>query len=651
MPTRRRGRTTSRAVVPSLLLLASACASDSRPPAPPPSVAVRPAEVVLGPGGRQAFSATVDGAEEGAVEWSVRPSGSGSITPDGLYTAPAGEGVFAVVAMEPRSGASGEAAVTISSTCWTLRAVDRVRFFPRPGQEAAMEGGVVTGSTSGPTAGDVALATISAVSPGWNELAFANAVPHRWVRYVGPPGSYGQVAELELWSGTVRVGGEPFGFEGERATNPGHPYAHALDADPSTYFDGPVPSGVYVGLDAAAGHVAAAPTMDPPPGAYATGRSVTLSSATPGATIRYTTDGSDPAGGAVYAAPVPVAATTTLRAVASAPCAHPSDVSTGLYAIAGGQPADQSVYMVGNSLTDQVALDAYLGPVAAAGGVNLALQRFTRAGIGTWVYPDYPEAQSVLQDTASLTQITFQPAANLPCLPYCAVGPSDGCVPCDDPGDGECWTRSAPFVCDPGGDITGGRWASDGDNIHLAWDHAQARSPGATIWVYQTWPRPGVTPLDCLDGAPSRSEAIWDPAPSQTYEQSVAQRLQYVELVRAHLRSIHPERPTPWIVPGGSALVALKARIEGGTFPGLGQTDWPSFVYALAYDGDDHLNEVRSHYLSLVFYAALFQRDPRALPDGALGTTAVGLAAAQYAALQELAHAVVAGEPLAGWTR
>ena len=62
------------------------------------------------------------------------------------------------------------------------------------------------------------------------------------------------------------------------------------------------------------------PAAGPAPGSYTGGISVTLTCATPGAKIYYTTDGSDPKTGAgrkEYTAPLAIAATTTVKAVAS----------------------------------------------------------------------------------------------------------------------------------------------------------------------------------------------------------------------------------------------------------------------------------------------------------------------------------------------
>jgi hypothetical protein len=57
------------------------------------------------------------------------------------------------------------------------------------------------------------------------------------------------------------------------------------------------------------------PTFSPAPGRYTSAQSVTISCETPGATIRYTTDGSDPdTTSAVYRAPIQVTARTTIKA-------------------------------------------------------------------------------------------------------------------------------------------------------------------------------------------------------------------------------------------------------------------------------------------------------------------------------------------------
>ncbi len=92
--------------------------------------------------------------------------------------------------------------------------------------------------------------------------------------------------------------------------------------------DSPVTSGVYTILTPVA-----APSFTPGAGSYTSAQSVTISTSTGGATIRYTTDGSTPSEthGTVYSAPVTISATTTLQAIAYESGWSDSPVASGTY--------------------------------------------------------------------------------------------------------------------------------------------------------------------------------------------------------------------------------------------------------------------------------------------------------------------------------
>lgn len=79
---------------------------------------------------------------------------------------------------------------------------------------------------------------------------------------------------------------------------------------------------------------AAGPSFSPAPGSFQESQLVTITSATPGATIHYTVDGSEPTTSSpVYASPVPVTKATTLKAMAVKSGLSPSAATVGVYAV------------------------------------------------------------------------------------------------------------------------------------------------------------------------------------------------------------------------------------------------------------------------------------------------------------------------------
>ncbi|MBZ5677966.1 MAG: S8 family serine peptidase, partial [Acidobacteriia bacterium] len=89
---------------------------------------------------------------------------------------------------------------------------------------------------------------------------------------------------------------------------------------------------------AMASPTAATPTFNPPAGAYGSAQSVTISTTTPGASIRYTTDGSTPSStvGTAYSGPVSVSSSLTLKAIAYKTGMTDSAVASGSYTITAG---------------------------------------------------------------------------------------------------------------------------------------------------------------------------------------------------------------------------------------------------------------------------------------------------------------------------
>ncbi|ANN17914.1 hypothetical protein SD37_21200 [Amycolatopsis orientalis] len=89
---------------------------------------------------------------------------------------------------------------------------------------------------------------------------------------------------------------------------------------------------------AGGGTTVASPTFDPPAGSYPSARSVTLSTATAGATIRYTVDGSTPtASSTLYTGPITVSASSTVSAIALKSGSANSPVASASYTIGSTQ--------------------------------------------------------------------------------------------------------------------------------------------------------------------------------------------------------------------------------------------------------------------------------------------------------------------------
>ena len=106
---------------------------------------------------------------------------------------------------------------------------------------------------------------------------------------------------------------------------------------------------------------AAAPTFSPAPGGYLSPQSVTISDATPGAVIYYTTDGSIPTTASpAYNGAIAVSVTTTISAFAVAPGYANSLVTVATYTM-GLPPPGNWVWMGGNNTTYGAGVYGNLG--------------------------------------------------------------------------------------------------------------------------------------------------------------------------------------------------------------------------------------------------------------------------------------------------
>jgi hypothetical protein len=136
------------------------------------------------------------------------------------------------------------------------------------------------------------------------------------------------------------------------------------------------------------------PVLSPQPGTYGTAKNVSITCATPGATIHYTTNGTNPTeASAVYAGALNVDRTTTIKAKAFMSGWTASDVTSGTYIFSGTMgdlngngPAD---------LADAILALKIVGDMApAAGDVKADVNGDGKIGLQEAIY--------ILQDVAGL---------------------------------------------------------------------------------------------------------------------------------------------------------------------------------------------------------------------------------------------------------
>jgi N-acetylneuraminic acid mutarotase len=107
---------------------------------------------------------------------------------------------------------------------------------------------------------------------------------------------------------------------------------------------------------------AAAPTFTPPGGAYSAEQTVTISDATPSATIYYTTDGTTPTPGSmVYSAPITISSSQQIQAIAVAAGSSDSTVALATYTISAPSAQNLWTWMSGSNVADSIGIYGVLG--------------------------------------------------------------------------------------------------------------------------------------------------------------------------------------------------------------------------------------------------------------------------------------------------
>jgi len=264
---------------------------------------------------------------------------------------------------------------------------------------------------------------------GYSELtpngyrSFSGGTPTCYV-YVKAPAEQAQTPAADPPGGAVASGTAVT----LTSATPGAEIRYTLDDSApsagSTLYTGPIPVTAAVTIRAVAfkaGLAASAvmterytilqaaemPAADPPGGAVASGTAVTLTSATPGAEIRYTLDGSVPsAASALYTGPIPITAAVTIRAVAFKAGLAASAVMTERYTLVTPPSAG------GTGGSGGAAVTAYFVITASAGegGSISPAGKTSVAADGGAVYAIVPQPgyriADVLVDGASVGAVS-----------------------------------------------------------------------------------------------------------------------------------------------------------------------------------------------------------------------------------------------------
>jgi CubicO group peptidase (beta-lactamase class C family) len=483
-----------------------------------------------------------------------------------------------------------------------LTIVDRIRFFPAPDREQAMVGGRFTGSNVSPNTGFVPLAEIK-VAPAkdqWSEISLQNQKPYRWVRYEAPAGSSGNLAELEFYSGKQKLKGVGFGSAGQLA--PGGHWKSVFDDKPQTWFNSNNADGQYVGLDLGEQASTARPVITPGGGDWDKPQLVTMKSSTPGATIRYTLDGTAPGpnNGQLYNQPFMIDANTTLVAAAYKEGLAPSPTTIATIWIGKPTRPRLNSFHVGNSLTGNAS----------------RFSQFVRTAGGADNFPAYLIGGSLTvrlwNDSHGADQARWAEnyAKAVHPLDYFTMQPRDFNV------------------------------AQEADYATRFIKLVREKSPEVQPWLYAEWVEMArARPTDRGEVPSSQMKKTF---PALTWEESMAAMLLYNEEVQQQIVSNNPGGKRVRILPTALAFGWARNLIDQGKFPGVvpGQAGF----YETLFSDQVHVNEAGCFLVAATWYAALYRESP----EGRLLPIGTNLTPEQARILQRLAWDVVKNYPDAG---
>jgi hypothetical protein len=468
-----------------------------------------------------------------------------------------------------------------------------------------MKGGRFTGSLTSATNDFEELVRIEkdVVEGTWNEVAVTGKPLYRFLKYEAQPNTAAAIAEIEFYSGDRKLSGTSFSTVPDEGKNS----AAAFDGKIDTSFRAKEVNFQYVGIDLGSAAQVAPVVLSQKGGAYLAPFRLTLSTPTPGATIRYTWNGETPRedSGIVYKEPIEIKENGILIAQAFAPGIVKSVTTVTAYRVGKTNKAAKTVttFHIGNSLTDTVV--PWMEPIAASAGEPLQFHRFTIPGAPTdwlWEHPgsgfgDNRVAQAFLIH-APITHIFTQPFA----------------------GHG----RSVE---------------NEADYSRRFYDEARKHSPDIQAWLYVQWPDKAFG--DAWSKGEGSAKGIPGIVAARSWEGAIPNFLRYAEAVQARIQKDGYAGKPVRIVPAGAALATLKTEIESGKVPGMKD------FFGECFSDDLHLSPKGAYLVSLVHYACIYGKSP----VGVVGALQSGLTPEQTRIFGRIAWDTVREYPFAGINR
>jgi hypothetical protein len=459
----------------------------------------------------------------------------------------------------------------------TPAVIDSLQFFLAPKHEKLVIGGRFEGSNVSPTEGFQVLARIDAEAPvgRWVTAHFQNEAPYRWIRFAALHEFHANDIQIVLYSGSRRVGGGRF--------------QDAAD-------------GRFVGIDLGEQASTKRVSVSPGPGNLLAPREVTLSCQTPGATIRYTLDGTmpGPADGVLYAGPIRVADLTTISAVAFKDGLAPSPASDATYFV-GTSPTAMNSFHVGNSLTGNAVRFRLFARTA---GLENRSAWFLIGGAYTVKLWSAKESADKERFTTEYAKAAFP-------LQHFTLQPRD-------------------FNID-----------EEVENERNFINFVREKSPDVQPWLYAEWvERDRRRPSDQGLVPSYQMKKVF---PASTWEESMSAMLLYVEEVQHSLNLENKDGKPARILPCSLALGWARNLVDNGQLPGVPRGE--ASFYRTFFEDQVHVNPNGCYLVDAVWYAAFTGQSP----EGKLLPVGTTLTSAQARAIQQLAWQIVENYPDCGF--